>query len=160
MGLKSELRHNLGKFRQRLYRSDKGLVLGVFKGIAESLGFCVFWTRVIGVISLLGIVGGGHIFVAGFFYLLLALVMQPPRTSGDTGRLGRDDEAAFPSPSVPFWKRERPTSVRSYRATPPPPARVDLMQLDRQLDGLNRRIQHMETIVTDRQYDWDRRMDR
>ena len=33
------------------------------------------------------------------------------------------------------------------------------MQLDRDLDGLNRRIQRMETIVTDRQYNWDRRME-
>ena len=42
-----------------------------------------------------------------------------------------------------------------------PPAgglRPDFAQIDRQLDGLNRRIQRMETIVTDRQYDWERRM--
>ena len=36
--------------------------------------------------------------------------------------------------------------------------RPDFAQIDRQLDGLNRRIQRMETIVTDRQYDWERRM--
>ena len=40
-----------------------------------------------------------------------------------------------------------------------PPRGRTLFQLDRQLDGLNRRIQRMETIVTDRQYDWDRRME-
>ena len=37
--------------------------------------------------------------------------------------------------------------------------RVDLAQLDRQLDQLSHRIQRMEGIVTDRQFDWERRME-
>ena len=63
--------------------------------------------------------------------------------------------------TVPFWRRDRTAvcggSLPTGRRVPLR-ARVDLLQLDRQLDGLNRRIQRMETIVTDRQYDWDRRM--
>ena len=164
MGIKSELRRNLGKFRQRLYRSDHGKILGVFSGIAESLGFCVRWTRVVGVIVLLGIAGSAgadglrtHVLVAGFFYLLLAMVMQPPRKMGASG-VSREDDGVFAPPTVPFWRRERPAAVPSYQA-PRPAERVDLMQLDRQLDSLDRRIQRMETIVTDRQYDWDRRME-
>ncbi len=167
MGIKSELRRNLGKFRQRLYRSDHGKILGVFSGIAESLGFCVLWTRVIGVICLLGIAGSTganglavHMLVSGFFYLLLALVMQPPRKSGAPNGLPHDDEGASTPPPVPFWERgRRPAAVPAYQAPRPTAGRVDLLQLDRQLDSLNRRIQRMETIVTDRQYDWDRRMD-
>ena len=167
MGIKSELRQNLGKFRQRLYRSDNGKLLGVFSGIAQSLGFSVCATRWVGVICLLGIAGSAgaeglkvHVLVAGFFYLLLALVMQPPRKAGTIGGLNRDDQNASTSPPVPFWERgPRPASAPSYQAPRPTPGRVDLLQLDRQLDSLNRRIQRMETIVTDRQYDWDRRMD-
>ncbi len=166
MGIKSELRRNLGKFRQRLYRSDHGKILGVFSGIAESLGFCVRWTRVVGVCVLLGIAGSAgadglrtHVLVAGFFYLLLALVMQPPRKLGVTSTLREDEAGDFIPPSVPFWRRDRPAAVPSYQASRAAAGRVDLMQLDRQLDSLDRRIQRMETIVTDRQYDWDRRME-
>lgn len=165
MGIKSELRRNLGKFRQRLYRSDHGKILGVFSGIAESLGFCVPWTRVVGVCVLLGIAGSAgadglktHVLVAGFFYLLLAMVMQPPRKPGIPGSRGDDDADAFEPSATPFWRRDRPAAVPSYGA-PRPAERVDLLQLDRQLDSLDRRIQRMETIVTDRQYDWDRRME-
>ena len=165
MDIKSELRRNLGKFRQRLYRSDHGKILGVFSGIAESLGFCVRWTRIVGVIVLLGIAGSAgadglktHLLVAGFFYLLLAMVMQPPRKPGVASSRSSSDEDAFQPPPIPFWRRERPAAVPSYQA-PRPAERVDLMQLDRQLDSLDRRIQRMETIVTDRQYDWDRRME-
>lgn len=166
MGIKSELRHNLGKFRQRLYRSDKGKILGVFRGIAESLGFSICATRWIGVICLLGIAGSAgadglkvHLLVAGFFYLLLAMVMQPPRRLGSADSLNRDDQGLSNPPPVPFWQRDRPASGPSYRTAPRPTPRVDLMQLDRQLDSLNLRIQRMETIVTDRQYDWDRRLE-
>ena len=167
MGIKSELRRNLGKFRQRLYRSDHGKILGVFSGIAQSLGFSVCWTRVVGVICLLGIAGSAgadglrvRLLVAGFFYLLLALVMQPPRTTGAPGGSNRDDAGASTPPPIPFWRRDRAAAVPHYEAPRPAAGRVDLLQLDRQLDSLNRRIQRMETIVTDRQYDWDRRMDR
>ena len=167
MGLRSELRQNLGKFRQRLYRSNHGKVMGVFSGIAESLGFSVCWTRWVGCIALLGIASSAgadglsvHVLVAGFFYLLLALVMQPPRgTAAFDGGRRQDANDASTQPATSFWRRDRAAAVPSYRGSQPAPARVDLLALDRQLDSLSRRIQRMETIVTDRQYDWDRRMD-
>ncbi len=166
MDIKSELRRNLGKFRQRLYRSDHGKLLGVFSGIAESLGFCVSWTRVVGVCVLLGIAGSAgadglktHLLVAGFFYLLLALVMQPPRKAGVASSLRGDGADAIDPSPTPFWRRDRSAAMPSYQAPQPAAGRVDLLQLDRQLDSLDRRIQRMETIVTDRQYDWDRRME-
>lgn len=170
MGIRSELGRNLGKFRQRLYRSDHGKLLGVFSGMAESLGFCITWTRMVGVCVLLGIAGSAgaegfktHILVAGFFYLLLAMVMQPPRKAGSLQPPRDDDDDSLFSPpsmpSMPFWRRDRAATAPNYQAPRPTAGRVDLLQLDRQLDGLDRRIQRMETIVTDRQYDWDRRME-
>ena len=139
--------------RRRLYRSNDGKLLGVFKGIAESVGWKCGLTRVVGVIVLLTLAGmmGAHglrvgILVAGFFYLLLALLMQPPRPAGATADPVGPVRGSLPPPSSPprYPGINRP--------------RVDLAQLGRQLDGLNRRIQRMETIVTDREYDWNRRM--
>ena len=143
----------LNKLRSRLYRSHDGKLLGVFKGIAESVGWKCGLTRVIGVIALLSLAGavGAHglkvsLLVAGFFYLLLALLMQPPRTVGEMAAPAGPVRGSIPPPVYP----------PRYPGVNRP--RVDLAQLDRQLDGLNRRIQRMETIVTDREYDWNRRM--
>lgn len=145
----------LHELRRRLYRSRDGKVLGVFRGIAESMGFSCFWTRAIGCVILLCLTDffGAHglmvtVLVAGFFYLLAALLMQAPR-----------DTASIPAsvmgnpPPVP-----RQSYGGSYQDMAIRP-RVDLAQLDQQLDRLDHRIQRMETIVTDRQFDWQRRMD-
>ena len=140
--------------RRRLYRAHDGKLLGVFAGIAHSLGYGVCRTRVVGVFVLLFLAAamGAHglkvtVLVAGFFYLLTALLMQPPRQSGP---VEGPEETATRSMPPPI-----PASGGSY----PPRPRVDLAQLDRQLDGLDRRIQRMETIVTDREYEWNRRME-
>ena len=156
----------LKKYQIAMRRAPNGKVLGVFKGIAESFGWSVCATRVVGLIILGSIAGAfgvegasSSILAVGFFYLLMAMLMSPPAGSGD----GRD-EAQIDLSSIYPPRREarscsttgsRPAAVPHYQATG---RRVDLAQLDRQLDSLNRRIQRMETIVTDRQYDWDRRM--
>lgn len=67
------------------HRSRHGLLLGVFKGIAETQGWSVLLTRVIGVILLLiaaKLLGAHHLakwLVAGFFYLSAAVLMPPGR---------------------------------------------------------------------------------
>lgn len=168
MGRNSEFKRSLERLRRRLYRAPDGKVLGVFKGIAQSLGFCVFWTRVVGVITLVTLADAcgakgmlTTILVGGFFYLMLALAMQPSRPVGTYAGDDADDSADRP-PYAPrssrgqFWK-SRPAEAPFQQAPRVP--RVDLAQLDRQLDNLDRRIQRMETIVTDRQYDWERRME-
>ena len=143
----------LSALRRRLYRSNDGKLLGVFKGLAESIGWKCFWTRTVGVVALLFIAGatGAHglmvtALVAGFFYLLLALLMQPPRPVGTLADPVSSLRGSIPPPLPP---QRYPGYNRR---------RIDLAQLDRQLDGLNRRIQRMEAIVTDREYDWNRRM--
>ncbi len=66
-----------------LRRSRHGLLLGVFKGFAHYQGWSVLLTRIIGVIGLLLLAkffGAAHLakwFVAGFFYLLAAVLMKP-----------------------------------------------------------------------------------
>ena len=153
--------------RFRLKRSRNGLVLGVFRGIAESLGWSVCWTRILGCIGLLAISGGHHgddLLVAGFFYLLSAVLMRKPDDSPSrldsfaTHRSEVDADAGrHVPPSSAGSTSARPAAVPYWSAQRAP--RVDFAALDRQLDGLNRRIQRMEGIVTDRQYDWDRRME-
>ena len=144
------------ELRRRLYRSRDGKVLGVFRGIAESMGFCVFWTRAIGCVVLLTLTDffGAHglvvtLLVGGFFYLLAALLMQPPRPIDAATPAAGQSGAGFSG-----WR----SSARP--AYPPAPReRVNLATLDQQLDRLNQRIQRMEAVVTDRQYDWERRME-
>lgn len=135
---------SLRHLRTRVRRSQEGKILGVFKGISESMHWPCGLTRWAGVAVLfmlagmVGVQGGaGYVLGAGFFYLLASLLMGPPRTepeaSADASARGVD------------W---RP----AYRAP------VDLATLDRQLDSLNRRIRRMESVVTDPAYDWERRL--
>jgi phage shock protein C len=150
--MKSEaiMNQELHRFRSRARRSSNGAVLGVFRGLAESMGWSVFWTRVIGVIVLMSIVGTfgveglsrAGVLACSFFYLLLALLMGPART-------GEMVDSAS-------WKPDPPCPGAVPRGGNGP--RVDLAQLDRQLESLNRRIRRMEAVVTDRQYDWERRL--
>ena len=146
------------QFRRQFYRSSNGKLLGVFSGIAESRGYCVRKVRWIGMAVLLFLtvsVADTHglkatVIVCGFFYLLLALCMQAPRVSA-----GGRTPPPMPVPPTPGYG-----GAASYSGpVPTGGVRPDFAQIDRQLDGLNRRIQRMETIVTDRQYDWERRMD-
>ena len=155
------LNGRFNNLRRRLYRSHDGKALGVFKGMAESLGLCVFWTRAVGLIALVSLAGamGAHgfkvtVLVAGFFYLLLALLMQPPRQPGVAADPVSPTAGSVPAGNVPP-RVPRPARYQAASNRP----RVDLAQLDRQLDGLDRRIQRMEAIVTDREYDWNRRME-
>lgn len=147
------------ELRRRLYRSRDGKVLGVFRGIAESMGFCIRWTRIIGCFILLTLANffGAHglmvtLLVGGFFYLLAALLMQAPRGAGVIPAMANDPGMGEPPP-IP-----RSRYAGSFPVARPL-QRVNLAQLDQQLDRLNQRIQHMETIVTDRQFDWNRRME-
>ncbi len=165
----------LNALRLRLYRSPNGLALGVFRGIAESLGWCVFWTRVGGTVLLLMISGSlgadgfrVSLLVAGFFYLLIAVLMRgpserphslagdvPPESPMDRGDFGAG-RTAMPPP-LSRHSPSRPAAVPYQQVAPMP--RVDFAALDQQLTSLDRRIQRMEGIVTDRHYDWDRRME-
>lgn len=81
-----------------LHRSNSGLLLGVFKGVAQSQGWPVLLTRIIGFIGLLFIacvLGAGGLakyLVAGFFYLLAAVLLPPERR---WSRYESDDRSTF-----------------------------------------------------------------
>lgn len=143
---------NLRHLRTRVRRSPHGKILGVFKGISESMRWPCGLTRWAGVVVLfmlagtVGVQGGsGYVLGAGFFYLLASLLMGPPRTEPD---------ASSESSIGVDWR----AGQSGAGASSGPRAPVDLAALNRQLDSLNRRVRRMESVVTDPAYDWERRL--
>lgn len=129
----AESYHRAFRYSERgLYRSRHGIILGVFKGLADYFDFSVTWLRIIGVIIFL---------VSGFWpivalYLLAALIMKPEPVIP----LETIDEAEF----YDSYTRSRKGAVN---------------RMQRKYNNLNRRIQRMEDIVTDRGFDWEERLD-
>lgn len=115
----------------KLYRSRDGMIFGVCKGIADHLGFSVFWTRVIAVFTLLFT----GIWPIMGLYILAALLMKP-------------------EPVLPLTSEEDYEFYDSYTRS----RSMALNRLKRTFDALDRRIQRMESIVTARDYDWERRL--
>jgi len=118
-------------YRNGIYRSRNGAILGVCKGLAEHFDFSVFWARVIALILLL---------VAGFLpaiglYLLAALLMKP-------------------EPVVPIQDSAEKEFYDSYMNS----RRGAVERLKRRYENLQRRIQRMEHIVTSTEYDWENRL--
>ena len=117
--------------RMSLYRSRNGMILGVCKGLAEYFDFPVFWKRVIAVVLL---------FVSGIWplvivYFAAALLMKP-------------------EPILPLETEDEQEFYNSYASS----RRMALHRLKRTYDNLDRRIRRMEDIVTNREYDWERRL--
>lgn len=113
------------------YRSRKGAIFGVCRGLADHFEVDVSWIR-------LGFIVG--FFMTGFWpvglgYILAAMLMklQPVLP------LETEDDAEFYS---------------SYTTS----KSMALHRLKRTYDGLDRRIQRIESIVTAPDYDWDQRL--
>lgn len=117
--------------RGRLYRSRHGMIFGVCKGLADYLNLKVIWVRTIAVLILL-FTGIWPIVV---IYLVAALVMKP-------------------EPILPLETEEAQEFYNSYTSS----RSLALHRLKRTFDNLDRRIQRMESIVTTREYDWERRL--
>jgi len=122
-----------GAKRQRmgLYRSRSGKILGVCKGLAEYFDFSVFWMRVIA-LALLVFSG---IWPMVVLYFVAALLMKP-------------------EPVLPLETEGEQEFYNSYASS----RRMALHRLKRTYDNLDRRIQRIESIVTSREYDWERRL--
>jgi phage shock protein C len=118
--------------RQRtgLYRSRTGLIMGVCKGVAQYFDFSVFWMRAIAV-ALLVFSGIWPMLIV---YIVAALLMKP-------------------EPVLPLETEEEQDFYNAYTTS----RSMALRRLKRIFDHLDRRIQRMESTVTTREYDWDRR---
>jgi len=114
-----------------LYRSRRGVILGVCRGIAEYFDFSVVWTRVIAVLLLL---------LTGFWpitglYFLAALVMKP-------------------EPVIPIRSATEQEFYDNYVHS----RKGAVDRLKRRYEKLERRLQRMEHTVTSREFDWESRL--
>jgi len=123
-----------GRRRSRggsLYRSRRGVILGVCRGLAEFFEVEVKWVRIIAVVALI---------MTGFWpavaiYLAAAYLMKP-------------------APLLPLENDMEEEFYNSYAAS----RSMAIGRIKRQFDRLDRRIQRVESHVTAREYSWDRRL--
>jgi phage shock protein C len=118
-------------FQGGLYRSRKGIILGVCRGIAEYFDFSVFWTRVI-TVALLLLTWFWPIMI---LYFVAALLMKP-------------------EPAIPIQTDQEQEFYDSYVHS----RRQAIDRLKRRYDNLERRIRRMEHTVTSREFDWESRL--
>jgi phage shock protein C len=113
-----------------LYRSRNGMIFGVFRGLADHLNISAFWLRVPAVFFLVTSFGW-----ALGAYFLAALIMRLEPTSPEAQV--RHDTACHDE------------GADSTRA---------LQRIKRSFDRLSNRIERMESVVTSRERDWERRL--
>jgi phage shock protein C len=114
-----------------LYRSRDGMICGVCRGLADYYSFDVFWMRVLFVFAMT---------MTGFWpavimYFVAAIIMKM-------------------EPVLPLKSEEDEEFYHSYSGS----RTMALQRLKRTFDGLDRRIQRIENTVTNRDFDWDRRL--
>jgi phage shock protein C len=120
----------MSTYHRTLYRSRHGKIFGVLQGLSDYLGLNAFWLRVVVVIVTLCTWFMPMLVV----YFCAALIMNlEPETP-----LQPEDEEFY-------------NSMTSNR-------HLALMRLTNKLDALDRRAQRLESTVTAKGYDWDRRM--
>src|SRR5215475_11590305 len=116
--------------RTGLYRSRPGLIMGVCKGVAQYFDFSVFWMRANTVVLLLF----SGLWPMLIVYIVAALFMKP-------------------EPVLPLETEEEQDFYNSYATS----RSMALRRVQRIYDHLDRRIQRLESTVTTREYDWERR---
>ena len=117
--------------RNGIYRSRRGILLGVCRGLADHFDFSVFWVRTIAILFFL---------ITGFWpaiglYLIAALLMKP-------------------EPVIPIETDAEKEFYDSYTHSRHQAAH----RLKRRFQNLERRIRRMEDIVTAREFDWDEKL--
>ena len=113
------------------YRSRRGWIFGVCRGLSDYFDFSAFWMRVLFV---LGFIFTGF-WPVGIAYIVAALVMKA-------------------EPMVAFRSEQEAEFYSTYSSS----RGMACNRLRRTFDTLDRRLQRLEGIVTDRAYDWDRRL--
>ena len=117
--------------RRGPYRSRSGLILGVCRGMADYFSISVFWTRFIAVCALLFT----GLWPVAALYFLAALLMKK-------------------EPVVPLRNEEDEEFFNSLSAS----RTMAVNRLKRTYENLDRRLRRMEDVVTDREFDWERRL--
>ncbi len=124
-------RNSSFKRKTKYYRSRKSLGFGVIKGLALTFDLSVFWLRIFAVTTT---VFTGF-FPGLFFYGLIVVLV-----SGE--------------PLVPLETFEEEEFYDSYIHS----REGAIHRVKKRFDQLETRIRRMESIVTDREFDWRHRM--
>ncbi len=114
-----------------MYRSRKGIILGVCRGIAEYFDFSIFWTRATAFILL--IFTGLWPLMA--MYFIAALLLKP-------------------EPVIPIENIDQQEFYDSYLNS----RRGATERIRKKYENLEHRIQRMEHRVTERNFDWEQRL--
>lgn len=115
---------------RRLYRSRKGIIWGVCRGVAEFFNFRVGWVRFLAVAILL-LTG---IWPIAAIYVIAGLLMKP-------------------EPVIPPQSEEQQDFYDSYTNN----RHRTLRELKRRFSALDRRMRRMEDKVTSRDFEWEQR---
>ena len=120
-------------FRDRyLYRSRQGWIFGVCQGLADHTKISVTVIRIIFIVFFI---------LSGFFPIVLIYLLAASLIS--------------PEPMVNFQSDEEKEFYNSYITA----RKMSVSRLKRKFDSLENRIRRMESIITAREYDWDRRLE-
>jgi phage shock protein C len=116
--------------KRGLYRSRRGVIFGVCRGIAEYFNFSIFWARII-TVALFLITG---FWPTGVLYILAALLMKP-------------------EPVILSGNRCEQEFYDDYMSS------KDMVnRIKRRYSNLERRIRRVEHSVTSPEYDWENRL--
>lgn len=114
-----------------LYRSRGGMVAGVCKGIAEKFSVSLFWLRVIVIVS----TAMSGVFPGIIIYGIAALLLKP-------------------APPLKVESDEDLDFYMTYSSS----KKLALSRLNRHFNSLEDRIKRMESIVTDKAFTWEQRL--
>ena len=117
--------------KKPFYRSRKGVIFGICRGIADHFDLNVVWIR-LGLIVTFCLSG---FFPIVLIYAILGLVfkLEPPIKPQN-----KSDEEFY----------------QSFASS----GSLGLSRMKSKFDALDKRIQRMESVVTDKAYDWERRL--
>lgn len=111
----------------RLYRSRRGIFMGVCRGLAEHFNFSVFWMRVI-VFTIFLFTG---FWPVGVVYIIAGLLLKL-------------------EPVIPLKNETDQEFYQSYTHS----RSSAIQRIKRKFDNIDRRIQRMEDRVTSREFDF------
>ncbi|MCF8114521.1 MAG: envelope stress response membrane protein PspC [Desulfotignum sp.] len=111
---------------RRIYRSRKGIIMGVCRGVAEHFNLSVFWVRMIFLLIFLFT----GFWPVGVLYIIAGLILKP-------------------EPVVPFQNENDQEFYQSYTTS----RESAIQRLKRKFDNIDQRIRRMEHTVTSRDFD-------
>jgi len=128
-------RSHYGRFKDRVdviastngvYRSRRGIFMGVCRGLAEQFNFSVFWLRII--VLLLFLFTG--FWPIGVLYIIAGLLLKM-------------------EPVIPLKNETDQEFYQSYTTS----KESAIQRIKRKFDNIDRRIQRMEHTVTSREFE-------